>query len=463
MKMEKIMMLSLFIFITACQQRPATENEEQKIYSPKYIQRTMNLLATSTPQLKNTVRILVYGQSLSAQDWWLQVKDHLEDKFPDANLIMDNKSIGGFSSQILIRTVKRDVLDFYPDLIIFHVFGSDKKYEEVLVQMRSQTAAEIMIWNDPPNKVPPSEWNTEMSYEIVPALAEKYHCKLIDLRTPIREMLKEEGLVYADEFTRDGTHFNEKGCDLIASLIIPHLVYDDQYPPDPDELLTIYEINRDVRWENGELELPFEGNRIDVVTGANPDSQNTCRIRVDGKKPSEFPEAYNHTRPNDNGKGGWIWSVGAPVRIGRETPWVNETFTLTFDSLNYEDRYLTFHVEGSDCGYEGKGNNHEDYISNSGRVVIEANEVNDSIPGDWHVFRNYDVLEFQIEKGYQTKWKTYLMGMDTFVPESVEDESIENSTTLIKGIPNAKHTLKLISTGDEVPDIRYIKIYRPFL
>ena len=175
MKTGQAIFLVFTMMVAACQPKPVTEKEEALIYSPKYIQRTMHLLASGTPERKNTVRILVYGQSLSAQDWWLQVRDHLEEKFPAADLVMNNKSIGGFASQILIRTVKRDILDLYPDLIIFHVFGSDRKYEEVLVEMRRNTAAEIMIWNDPPNKVPPSEWNTKMSYEIIPALAEKYH------------------------------------------------------------------------------------------------------------------------------------------------------------------------------------------------------------------------------------------------------------------------------------------------
>ena len=97
-------------------------NQVQEITSPRYIQRTMNLLANSTPENPNTVKILVYGQSLSEQDWWLKVKENLKNRFPDANLIMENKAIGGFASQILVKTMERDLLDFYPDLVIFHVF-----------------------------------------------------------------------------------------------------------------------------------------------------------------------------------------------------------------------------------------------------------------------------------------------------------------------------------------------------
>jgi len=439
------------------------KTELKNIISAKYIQRTMNLLEKSTPENRNTARILVYGQSLSAQDWWLEVKQYIEEQFPYANLIMDNKSIGGFASQFLIKTVKRDILDFYPDLVIFHVFGSDFYYEQVLIQMRSLTSAEIVIWNDPQNNPEPNEWHEKMSYQIIPAFAAKYKCMFIDLRTPIREFVKENNLVYAEELTKDGTHFNEKGCELIANQIIPHLVYDKKYKSDPDGLLKTYEVGVDVDWNNGELTLPFEGNRIDVITSHNLNPGNACKVFIDGKKPSEFPEAYNFTRPNDNGEKGWIWSVGAPVRIQRKVPWTNESFTLTFDSIDYDVRFFTFHVEGSECGYEGSGNNREDFISNSGRVFIQANEVNDSIPGDWHVFRNYDVNKFQIEKGYQTTWRTYLMGTDKFVPMNVPDTIADNVITLFKGIPNGKHTLKLKCDGAEVPDIKMIKAYKPFI
>ena len=434
-----------------------------KITSPGFIQRTMHLLAESTPKKRNTVRILIYGQSLSAQDWWLQVKEHLEAQFPDANLIMDNKAIGGFSSEILIKTVKRDILNFYPDLVIFHVFGSDLYYEQVLIQMRSLSSTEIVIWNDPQNNPEPNEWHEEMSYQIIPSLAVKYKCMLIDIRTPIRELVKKQDLIYADEFTRDGTHFNEKGCELIANQIIPHLVFDKNYKSDPDGLLKTFEVGLDVRWDNGALILPFVGNRIDVITPPSPATRNNCSVFIDGKKPSEFPETYNFTRPNDNGEKGWIWSVGAPVRIRRKAPWINENFTLTFDSINYDTRFFTFHVEGSECGYEGSGNNRQDFLSNSGRVFIQANEVNDSIPGDWHVFRTFDITRFKVEKGYKTTWNTYLMGMDMFTPGNAPDKTIENVTTLFKGIHNGNHTLKLTCNGTGTPDITFIKVYKPFL
>lgn len=88
----------------------------------RFIQRTMHLLASSTPEKKNTVKILVYGQSISEQDWWLEVKRDIINRFPNAHIIMENKA-RGFSSSILVKTVEMDVNSFYPDLVFFHVYG----------------------------------------------------------------------------------------------------------------------------------------------------------------------------------------------------------------------------------------------------------------------------------------------------------------------------------------------------
>lgn len=84
------------------------------------IQRTMTLLATSTPEHRNTVRILFYGQSITEQNWWQNVAADLKQRFPNANLQIENRALGGFASQLLVNTAETDLYPFYPDLMIFH-------------------------------------------------------------------------------------------------------------------------------------------------------------------------------------------------------------------------------------------------------------------------------------------------------------------------------------------------------
>ena len=78
----------------------------------RHIQRTMTLLATSTPEKRNTVRVLFYGQSITEQDWWKSVADDLRQRFPYANLIIENRAIGGFASQLLVKTAETDLYPY---------------------------------------------------------------------------------------------------------------------------------------------------------------------------------------------------------------------------------------------------------------------------------------------------------------------------------------------------------------
>ena len=68
------------------------------------LQRTMTLLKTSAVEKKNTVRILFYGQSITEQPWWKLVQRDIETRYPLVNLIIENRAIGGHSSQLLCRT-----------------------------------------------------------------------------------------------------------------------------------------------------------------------------------------------------------------------------------------------------------------------------------------------------------------------------------------------------------------------
>ncbi len=115
---KKLLRKLILISLIACLALPALHSQTWPMPGlpdttgfGRMIQRTMTLLATSTPDHRNTVKVLVYGQSISEQDWWLEIRRYLQAKFPYANLIMENRSIGGFSSQFLKKTVRMDVDD----------------------------------------------------------------------------------------------------------------------------------------------------------------------------------------------------------------------------------------------------------------------------------------------------------------------------------------------------------------
>ena len=116
------------LLLLLCLAAPATPADYPAVHFPdpagwgKNIQRTMRLLATSTPEHRNTVRILFYGQSITEQGWSRLVEEDLRKRFPHANLIIENRALGGFSSQLLVKTAETDL---YPFQVIDKKIGKD--------------------------------------------------------------------------------------------------------------------------------------------------------------------------------------------------------------------------------------------------------------------------------------------------------------------------------------------------
>ena len=102
-------------------------------------------------------------------------------------------------------------------------------------------------------------------------------------------------------------------------------------------------------------------------------------------------------------------------------------------------------MTGSKTGPDGSGGNATSRSRRkSGRVKID--------PAAW--FRNG-----KVPVGYEIKWKVLPMFADVFESPKSIDPAREAITTVVQGIPNAKHTLELSS--DSPPAIKAIRVYRP--
>ncbi|HVN03331.1 MAG TPA: GDSL-type esterase/lipase family protein, partial [Bryobacteraceae bacterium] len=426
------------------------------------IQRTMTLLATSTPERRNTVRILFYGQSLTKQEWTGIVARQLRARFPYADITFANRAIGGYASNLLKRTLPHDVFAFYPDLIIFHDFGGEPDFEYMIEQIRSHTTAEILIQNDRPDALtvepPPTDlqklrgyqWMNRHNDEWLPALAARYSCEIVDVRRPFLDYLKAHHLKPADVL-RDGAHFNFQGDYVIAELTGRHLRYDPALPRKPWEgLVRTYEIGRGIQWVNGRLELEFEGNRVDAIAGwADPYYGGEADVRIDGQRPSQRPELYHLTRPTDT------FSVDWPGvnHIGAEKQLLIEDWTLKVLEVNADESRLRFEVAGSRTGPDGSGVSTERFVSRSGRVVIE--------PQDWTFARSFDLLHQPTPVGFEVTWRVVPMFVDVYRAPRLEDRTREQVTTLALGLAGTKHKLELVARGPNPPMIRAIRVYRP--
>jgi hypothetical protein len=424
----------------------------------RYTSRTLNLLNKSTPQMRNTVKILVYGQSISEQKWWLEVMRYAEAKYPNAIIQMMNKSIGGFASQLLYKTTEMDVSASYPDLVLIHDYGDNRYYDSVLYIIRSRTTAEIAIIND--HYTGESKWSDTMSYHILPVLAEKYKCDLINIRDPWKRYLSDHHLK-PSKLLVDGAHLNDFGNFVMAELVKQLFNYKPGYPEDEFGLCRNYLNGKDFTFNGDTLTLQFYGNKAEVITNKSGTLfTDSLKVLVDGTPPSSFNGCYYNTRPyTDTGKK-WPWDLPAMIRIQHTKPWINEEWTCKYTGAEPPFTDFTFKISGSVTGEDGKGTGASDFISNSGRVIIRGGDAEQG--GDWHLNRSFKVVKAAVKPGDEVKWKTYLIGLDYYKPGKENSFSDQDYYVLFQGIPNSPHTLKLIRTGPNATPISEIRIFKPF-
>jgi len=407
------------------------------------LQRTMTLLATSTPEKRNRVRILFYGQSITGQGWWKQVEADLRRRFPHADMECVNLALGGFASQLLVRTAEYDLYPFYPDLLIFHVYGHHVRYEDIIRRTRQRTAAEVLIQTDHVTREVEGDWTKKMNYTFLPSYAEKYGCQLAHIRESWKRYLGDHGLK-PQELLRDGVHLNAHGEFLMAQLVCQELVHRPDLPPDAWKgLARTYAVGRDVQWKGDRLTLEFEGNRVVALAGAG--GRRAAQVLVDGRKPSDFPQLYYHARPSGTAGVGWP----AIQRIAAEKPLVLEEWTATFTGFNDAQDDFRFSVAGSVTGPDGSGTAKERFVSNSGRVVIE--------PDDWVFAYCRKVSKKRTPDGFKVRWKVKPLFVDVYEPPQVSGPAGGFPTTLVQGIANAKHTLEIVGRTA----IRAIRVYKP--
>ncbi len=430
------------------------------------IQRTMRLLAESTPEHRNSVRILFYGQSITAQNWTKLVAADLRARFPHADLVIENRALGGFASQNLVNCVESDVVSFQPDLLIFHVFGAHDKYEDILRIVRQRTTAEILQQNDhlsakddidedtDPAKATPKLWSGFMNFNWLPKLSAKYGTEFCDQRSIWKQYLRDNGLT-PQALLKDGVHLNERGDFLMAEIVKAHLRFDPKLGPSPAEgWVKTLQVGKDVAWKDGKLRIEFDGTGVEVSVGDSRDSL-PLKFLVDGKKPSEFPELYAFTRAVP--KPGGAWPAIAPLHA--EKSLLLEHWSMQVHRADAEGKRFTFSLCGSKTGPDGEGSSDQRFVSPSGRVVIE--------PANWNVAYALSLAQVKpVPEQFTVNWSSVPRFTDglTFatiqpndqLPAQPEHDSI---VTIANGLPPGKHTLEII--GAATAPIKAILVHTP--
>ncbi len=214
--MKRISMLLLMFCIFLCvysQPYPAIREIKNPLLFNEQLHYTSSLLRQPGAE----VRILVYGQSISGQEWWKEVKTYFENKYPSSKINFINKAIGGFSADRLKLTAANDVVTFYPDLILFHDYGSEADYEKIIRIIKTKTTADIAIQTDH-IAAQSTECHDSHNNVWLPELCKKYGLALLDIRNYWKQYLAENNLA-ARDLLSDDVHLNKHGNYLMAGII----------------------------------------------------------------------------------------------------------------------------------------------------------------------------------------------------------------------------------------------------
>jgi hypothetical protein len=402
--------------------------------SVAHIQRTMARMAASTPENPATVRWMFYGQSITAQAWTKVVEKDLTRRFPSVKFVFHKPAIGGFTSPALIRTAEHDLYPWYPDLLVFHVYGPVDKYEEIIRRVRARTTAEIVLWTSHLSARETLDKNPDADARIVAIreIAKRHDCMLIDVRKKWIAHLQEKTLAPSD-LLRDGVHLNDDGVALLGSLVAPELLHEPSLRSTP-LAGSVTEVPFD------SPTLSFTGNRVVAISGGP--GEGTVEILLDGEPLSPRSELWATTRPSTAPK---MW-MPAIKQIAFAKPPVSEEWTLTcLPDSTADGKRVHFRIEGSVTGVDGEGFSDQRFVSNSGRVVID--------PADWHLAWCLQYKKLELPKGFQIRWQTYPLFAAKYEPQPRGTE-----TLLLQNCANGAHQLTLSGPNSGITAFR---VYAP--
>ena len=443
--------------------------DEQKIA------RTLEIIRTSTPTNHKVLKVLFYGQSITRAGWHNAVVAHWHEKYPNTVFVVQNRALGGFASQVLVRTTEQDIAAFYPDLIIFHVYGDHRAYERILRMFRSLTAADVILQTDHGEVLPDPPcaeglqlswhpnpgcagflwvhqrlWHDEMSYHKIPAFGNKYGMAVEPQHIWWRDYLLQHQLDPQSLIMSDGLHPNEKGNQLIAEFF--NKFFDDlveHWNGQTERNVITIPVDA-VGQSKGTETVQFNGSRLELLS-----SQPLAAwplVKIDGGSPEEIDGCYHVTRASP------LISVSdwpAVRRITLSHDHTAEDWTATITNISPDQKLVDFTVRASATGEEGRGSSSATFVSRSGHLRIEGD--------DWMFGRGYELKRVPLQVPAEVHWSVeYACGGK---PELTDrgNGAMEYRYVLGTGLSNGKHAVELSSPPNDLKDAVEFRAYKPAL
>jgi hypothetical protein len=465
---------ALFLLLVAAAATWIKHREEiDAVSDEQKIARTLEIIRTSTPTNHKVLKVLFYGQSITRSGWHNAVVAHWRERYPNTVFVVENRALGGFASQNLVRTTEQDIAAFYPDLIIFHVYGDHRAYEKILRMFRSLTAADVILQTDHGDGLPDPPcaeglqlslhrkpgcagvlwvhqrlWHDEMSYHKIPALAKKYGMAVEPQRKWWREYLLQTQVDPQSMLMVDGLHPNEKGNELIAAFFnryFDNLV--EHWTGQTEQ--NVISIQAEAAKRSGGMEtVNFDGSRLELLS--DQPLAVWPSVTIDEHSPKEIDGCYQVTRASP------LKSVPDLPTLRRITLLHDHTaqdWTATITNITPDQKSVNFTVKGSATGDEGSGTSLRKYVSKSGQLSIDGE--------DWMYEWGYSLKHVPLQVPAEVHWSVlYICGGN---PEVIDrgNGMTQYRYVLGAGLSNGSHTAELLFPPNDLADTVEFRAYKP--
>ena len=456
---------------------PALKPAEHEEFFGGRLNHVMGLLESGAVTHR-PVRIVFYGQSITAQEWTNMLVARLRERYPRTQIIAENHALGGWGIYLLVRAMRHDILRVQPDLICLHAYtGSSDEWERSIQTLRKETCADIMIRTAHVAGYNDKSMDTVVDDEtlMLRGLAQKYSVELVEARREWIDFLQGNKIAVKDMLI-DPIHLNHKGCSLMAQLYERHLRFNPLYPSAWPNRVRYYSANRplDERrydeitlegkgWKSAggvaqyiggadcKLKLKFKGNRVDLILGSDLAGAS---VLIDGKAPSQL-NLYHGLRPFQ--RTGAMVIPASLVQYFTGPNMQLETWELAYKDISPDGKKFRFSLRGSVTGEDGEGTNTEEFVSKSGRIAIQ--------PNDWLAAWHYPpdaakspapVAVWQIVPDFRDHVQSGPVPKDW-----PQNQPYRQYITVADGLPPGEHELTVIPDGKASFSIQGVDAYNP--
>ena len=393
----------------------------------------------------------------------------LRQRFPNAPDVVYKKHVGAsVPFSYLLGWARHIVVPDQPDLVLVYTIGKPDDLDALLTELRAGCTADILVptihWRirDIPNWGV-SEDAVDQDVSAVREVCARQGVELVENRREWAEFLKAQGLkveIDAEKnLLKDAVHQSDYGKLIINENIARHFARPERFAYNPDErerrlgparcesirANEKVEFGRQWRADGGALvtsakgarvTVRFQGRRIDLV-GARAPGGGTAKVLVDGRAADQidafFMSFIEVGKDNVRPKRGLV-TDRAPhgVVLGRNVVPQTWTITMTDDGGHYT-------LEGSVTGFDGQGDNAQPFTSHSGQILVP--------PDLWRYNRDRQGKAVN-KKGDTFTWRVYRTGVGTVDFKGEAGQRFR--VPLIQNLPNAAHTLELVTEGGPV-------------